>query len=50
MFKLEGCGMELNEFQIFDGRSRLPGQRNTFTAGLCWVGRVGVKVAATAGG
>jgi hypothetical protein len=42
--------MELNEFQIFDCGSGLPGQGNAFAAGLCWVCGVGVKVAATSGG
>jgi hypothetical protein len=45
MFKFQGCGMELNELEIFDGGSGLPGQCNTFTASLCWVGGVGVEVA-----
>jgi hypothetical protein len=50
VLKLEGCGMELNEFQIFDCGSGLPGQRNAFAAGLCWVGGVGEEVASTSGG
>ena len=42
MLKLERCGMKLDEFQIFDGGTGLPGQSDTLSAGLCRVCCVGV--------
>jgi hypothetical protein len=42
--------MKLNEFQVFDGCSGLPGQGNSFTTCLGWVGGVGEEMSAASTG
>ena len=39
--------MKLNEFEVFDGCSGLPGQGNSFTTRLGWIGGVGEEMSAT---
>ena len=38
--------MKLNEFEVFDGCSGLPGQGNSFTTRLGWIGGVGEEMSA----
>ena len=50
VIQADGRWMELNEFQIFHGCARLPGEGDAFATGLGWVGGVGVQMATTAAG
>jgi hypothetical protein len=42
--------MKLNEFQVFHGCSGLPGQGNSFSTCLGWVGGVGEEMSAASTG
>ena len=50
VIQADGRWMELNEFQIFHGCARLPGQGDAFAAGLGRVGGVGEQMATPAAG
>ena len=47
---MQSSGVELNEFQVFNGGAGLPGQRYALTGCLGGIGGVGVEVAASSGG
>ena len=47
---MQSCGVELDEFQVFDRSPCLPGQGHPFSRGLGRIGRVGVEVTAATGG
>ena len=42
--------MKLNEFQVFHGCSGLPGQGNSFTTCLGWIGGVGEEMSTSSTG
>ena len=42
--------MELDELEILDRRPGSPGQGDSLSCRLCWIGGVGVEMAAASGG